>query len=58
MEYEITTYDAVKSPCHHCAARHVGCHTTCEDYYSYKCDIEEWKRVHRGNPGDNPERNK
>ena len=33
-----------KAPCYQCEIRHVGCHSTCELYNSWKSDREEVKR--------------
>jgi len=36
---------SVSSPCKDCLVRRPGCHSTCEDYFSYKEKLEEVKKV-------------
>ena len=36
-----------KSPCKECPNRHIGCHETCQDYITYKKQIETINKQRR-----------
>lgn len=36
------------APCKECPKRQVGCHAKCEDYKSWKAELDEYQKVQRG----------